>query len=108
MTARASGRPIFRVTKDKKLGFPSIDAFRTHVAQLIERSSGRCALTDLPLTFDLDGKDKAFLCSLDRIDSNGHYVEGNLQVVCRFINRWKGSQTDGEFRRLLARVRDGK
>lgn len=41
------------------------------------------------------------LSSLDRIDSNGHYEEGNLQVVCRFINRWKSDSDDAEFRRLV-------
>lgn len=43
--------------------------------------------------------------SLDRIDSDGHYEAGNLQVVCRFINFWKGASDDEEFRRLLELVR---
>lgn len=45
------------------------------------------------------------LCSLDRIDSSGHYSIGNLQVVCRFLNRWKNDGNDTEFRRLLALLR---
>ncbi len=45
------------------------------------------------------------LVSLDRIDSSGHYQEGNFQVVCRFVNMWKGSSSDGELRRLLALLR---
>jgi hypothetical protein len=42
--------------------------------------------------------------SLDRIESSGHYVKGNLQVVCRFANFWKGATDNKEFRRLIAVV----
>jgi hypothetical protein len=45
------------------------------------------------------------LASLDRINSDGHYSDGNLQVVCRFVNQWKSNMPDGEFRRLLGMVR---
>lgn len=39
--------------------------------------------------------------SLDRIDSSRHYAPGNLQVVCRFANFWKGASDNEEFRRLI-------
>ena len=45
------------------------------------------------------------LPSLDRIDSDGHYEIGNLQLVCRFANFWKGASENEEFRPLLAIVR---
>jgi len=45
------------------------------------------------------------LASLDRIDSQGHYERGNLQLVCRFINFWKQASNDGDFRRLINVVR---
>lgn len=71
----------------------------------MERQEHRCALTDLRLDYDERGGDKQFFCSLDRIDSSGHYEPGNLQVVCRFANFWKGVSDDGEFRRLIKEVR---
>jgi hypothetical protein len=43
--------------------------------------------------------------SLDRIDSSGHYEAGNLQVVCRFINRWKGADQNVQFVRLMDTLR---
>ena len=48
---------------------------------------------------------KNLLPSVDRIDSDGHYELGNLQLVCQFINFWKGSGNNEEFRRLLMLVR---
>lgn len=41
------------------------------------------------------------LASLDRIDSNGHYMLGNLQIVCRFANRWKSDGDNDNFMRLI-------
>jgi hypothetical protein len=43
---------------------------------------------------------------LDRIDSSGHYEDGNLQVVCQFINFWKGDSENELFARLLMLVRN--
>ena len=48
-----------------------------------------------------DGVDLDMLVSLDRIDSNGHYEIGNMQLVCRFVNYWKSSQDNGRFLELL-------
>jgi hypothetical protein len=49
--------------------------------------------------------DKNLLPSVDRKDSNGHYEVGNLQIVCQFINFWKGDSDNEEFKRLLMLVR---
>ena len=68
---------------------------------MLKFQDGVCALTGIQ--FNLDGQegDPQLRASLDRIDSNGHYEVGNLQIVCRFVNRWKGADADTEFRRLL-------
>jgi hypothetical protein len=65
----------------------------------------RCALTGIPLQPHGPDVDKNLLPSLDRIDSEGHYEAGNLQVVCQFVNYWKGASDNEEFRRLLILVR---
>lgn len=62
---------------------------------------GYCALTGVKLDYDEDGGDPELYCSLDRIDSESHYEQGNLQVVCRFANRWKGADNDATFKRLI-------
>ena len=46
--------------------------------------------------------------SVDRIDSNGHYEHGNLQIVCQFVNFWKADSNNEEFKRLLMLVRSAE
>jgi hypothetical protein len=64
----------------------------------------RCALTGLPLGYDSECDDPEMLASLDRIDSGGHYTPENVQIVGRFMNRWKGADDDQLVRRLLGRL----
>jgi len=61
--------------------------------------------TLIPHQFDGAGSDKDLLPSLDRIDRDGHYENENLQVVCQFINFWKGDSDNEMFARLLMLVR---
>lgn len=72
-----------------------------YIEQLIETQKGKCALTGLTLFYDGNHTDDARRVSLDRIDSNGHYEKGNLQVVCKFANNWKGANDNAEFLRLI-------
>lgn len=106
-SAKASGRAHLRVAKLKEAELPDPE-FAALLNGLIESQKRKCAITDLELEFNEDAKDKAFLCSLDRIDSNGHYDPKNLQVVCRFVNRWKGDQLNTEFGRLIEVVKRGR
>lgn len=104
-TAQASnGQQVLRTLKNKEVRC-SPKQLEDHIVELFERQEGICELSGLP--FDLDEKDgdKAFFLSLDRINSAGHYEIGNLQLVCQFINRWKGADDNEEFQRLMARLR---
>ena len=104
-TARYSnGQDVLRGVKNKDVMF-SQSELEANIASLIKAQEGLCALTGIEFQFDGECNDKELLCSLDRIDSDGHYEAGNLQVVCRFANRWKSDSLDGEFRRLIAVVR---
>jgi hypothetical protein len=110
MTARdtvagANGQQVLKTVKNKELRFTSQLDFEKYLADLVNLQEGLCAVSDLRLQFDGEHDDVEMLCSLDRIDSDGHYEAGNLQVVCRFVNRWKGSGDDREFRRLIQVVR---
>jgi len=104
-TTKNSNGQIVQTTiknKDLRIDPAAFDAFLT---ELLDLQEDRCALTGIAFHFHSPDADKNLLPSLDRIDSNGHYERGNLQVVCRFINFWKGSAENAEFARLLALVR---
>lgn len=102
-TAKQSyGQTVERTVKNKDLRL-SKEALIAHLNELLDETGNRCAVTGLILQFE--GPDAQLRPSLDRIDSNGHYDAGNLQVVARFINFWKRDTHDIEFRRLIAAVR---
>ncbi|OCW57064.1 hypothetical protein [Hoeflea olei] len=103
--AGANGQVVAKTMKNKErhLSGPELEL---HIAALIEEQGGVCVLSGLPLQFDGAEQDSQMLASLDRIDSNGHYAKGNLQVVCRFVNKWKSDMPDPEFRRLMTLVKD--
>ncbi len=104
-TNSANGQTVERVVKRKDLLFPSAAALQDYVTQLMGAQEYCCELTGLPLDLDETNGDPAMFASLDRIDSSRHYEPGNLQVVCRFANFWKGASDDAEFRRLIGVVR---
>ena len=101
-TALQSGQELLSVTKDKQFRFPSDAAAREYAVDLMKKQEGRCALTGLQMLLDEKAGDDQLRYSLDRIDSSRHYEPGNLQVVCKFINKWKGAMANEEFKRLLA------
>ena len=103
--AASNGQRALRTVKNKELKFISQQDFEKYLIDLIEMQDGLCMLTGIPLQYDGECEDSELLCSLDRIDSNLHYEVGNLQVVCRFANRWKNDDSNEEFKRLVGIVR---
>lgn len=103
--ASAYGQQVTRTVKLKNYLFASPRACEEYVAALLEAQESACAVTGIPLQFDDEHDDSELLASLDRIDSDGQYEAGNLQIVCRFVTRWKIDGSDAEFRRLIKIVR---
>lgn len=100
----SNGQLVQRILKNKELRMTS-QQLEALIRQLLKQQENKCALTGIPFQFQGQHDDKNLLPSLDRKDSNGHYEVGNLQVVCQFINFWKGDADNEEFRRLLNLVR---
>lgn len=98
---QSNGQTVERTIKNKELRL-SKEALIHHLTKLLDETDNCCAITGLALQFE--GPDEQLRPSLDRIDSDGHYEDGNLQVVARFINFWKSDAKDAEFRRLIAMV----
>jgi len=103
--AGANGQQVLRNVKSKELRFQNAQVFENYLTRLFDSQEGLCALTGIPLQLDGEHDDAELLCSVDRIDSVGHYELGNLQIVCRFVNRWKNDDYDANFRRLLSLAR---
>lgn len=55
--------------------------------------NGKCALTGWELTMILGNGNIPTNASIDRIDSNKEYIEGNVQFVCRAANVFKSNAT---------------
>ncbi|MBT2336545.1 hypothetical protein J7E49_21860 [Variovorax paradoxus] len=96
-----SGQERSSIAKDKQVRFDSAAELQAHLATLW--NSDHCALSGLKM--EMSRNDPDLTPSLDRIDSSKHYEPGNLQVVARFINRWKSDDDESNFLRLLDLVR---
>jgi hypothetical protein len=101
--AQANGQLVERRIKEKTTTLSRRECEEL-IARLMGEQEDRCAITALPLGYDGECEDKQMLVSLDRIDSSGHYTSDNVQLVCRFVNRWKGADDDVLMRRLIAAV----
>jgi hypothetical protein len=103
-TEYAQGQTAEHTVKNKDLYIPEYE-LEPFIKSLLEKQENRCALTGIHLQFQGEQTNDQLLPSLDRKDSAGHYEKDNLQVVCRFINFWKGATPDHDFRDLLSLVR---
>lgn len=104
--SNSNGQQVATTLKNKEFRFATRFELEKYLKALIDAQDGVCAITGIPFQYDTAFVDEELFPSLDRIDSDGHYEEGNLQIVCRFINRWKSDSPDAEFRRLLNMVRN--
>ncbi|MFC3179465.1 hypothetical protein [Cypionkella sinensis] len=100
----SNGQVVPTTVKNKELHLSDTELDKL-IRDILKIQEDRCAITGLPLQFRGTQTDDNMLPSLDRIDSNGHYALGNLQIVCRFINFWKQASDDGDFRRLVGVLR---
>jgi hypothetical protein len=103
-TVKASGSVSTTIAKEKKFQFNDQYDLERYISGLLDSQEGLCALTGISMILDGEDGDMEFACSLDRIDSNKHYERGNLQVVCRFANRWKSNSDNEDFLRLIEAV----
>ena len=91
--------------KGAALQSPSADGSNPAISGHRKPGHFRRPETGVEFHFAGPDTDKNLRASVDRIDSNGHYEHGNLQVVCQFVNFWKGDSDNEEFKRLLMLVR---
>jgi hypothetical protein len=105
--ASRSGAVQRVVHKVKLNDLGSAQEARQLISRLLRAQGYRCKLTGLPLIPHRSASvdQLPFRPSLDRCDSDGHYDEANVQVVCQFVNAWKSDSDQAGFLRLLEAVR---
>jgi protein-arginine kinase activator protein McsA len=60
------------------------------------KQKGKCALSNLDMTFELNAGRTPTNLSVDRINPNEGYTENNTQLVCMAINQMKSDFTNDE------------
>lgn len=66
--------------------------------QLLEKQQGKCALSGIELTCQLEaGKRFKTNASIDRIEAGGDYSPNNVQLVCTALNSWRADSDLKEF-----------
>lgn len=71
---------------------------------LFLKQDRKCSLTDLPLDFGRNGHRNETTASLDRIDNDKGYIEGNVRWVLKDINMIRGSYDSDYFIKLCHAV----
>lgn len=104
-TKTADGSIVQQRKKNKDMMFNGLQELEDYIKGLAVAQDYHCALTGLPFNRQDNEGDPELNISLDRIDSNGHYEKGNLQIVCKFANRWKSDDSNELFLNLIEKVR---
>ena len=69
------------------------DLTLNYLLDLWKQQKGKCALTKKTMTHK---PNNLFAVSVDRIDSNVGYIQGNIQLVCQSVNYAKNNFTNEE------------
>jgi hypothetical protein len=83
-----------------------------HLQELLESQNFKCAYTNInmlcPKTYSekREMTSSPYLLSLDRIDSELGYIEGNVHFVCVWTNKAKGAYSDETFKNILNNFRN--
>ena len=73
-----------------------------YLQTIYERQEGRCALSGVPISFDME--DNKGVASIDRIDSDKGYQYGNIQLVEKTVNYMKWSLSQEGFIAMCKKV----
>lgn len=75
-----------------------------YVAELWDKQNGICALSGIPMTYNLREGRTPTNVSIDKVDRNLGYIQGNIQLVCMACNQIKSDLTDLEMYNFCKRI----
>lgn len=74
------------------------DVTQEYIWSIFEQQKRKCKFTGVDITFHCDSnKPNEQTASIDRIDSNIGYIEGNIQIIHKSINLMKSFLEEKEF-----------
>jgi len=74
--------------------------------ELFEKQNGKCAISGIKIFFPKKTSGTDGNASVDRIDSKIGYIEGNVQWVCKIINKMKINLSQEYFLYMCNKVRN--
>lgn len=90
--------------KRKKVSQLEFNITPKYLEELYEKQNHKCAISGLSLELDITKTAIQQNWSLDRIDSNVGYIEGNVQWVHKDINMMKQSYDNEYFKKMCCKV----
>lgn len=66
-----------------------------YLMELFEKQAGVCAISGIAMTWSR-GKIEPTSMSIDKIEPERGYIEGNVRLVCYAVNMFRGRMTDAE------------
>ena len=79
-----------------------------HLQEILEQQNFKCAYTNMDMLCPKNYNEKRemtsspYLISLDRIDNELGYVDGNVHFVCVWVNKARGSYEHETFKEILS------
>jgi hypothetical protein len=73
-----------------------------HAVWLFSAQAGRCALSGLRMS--IDQGDPTIQTSVDRIDTAGRHVPGNVRLATRAMNQARGTMPDAKFEEVVMAI----
>jgi len=102
-----SGTYLKNIKKNAKDRNMEMSVSKEYLWNLFLRQDGKCAISGEPIFLEKSYcKGNVQTASLDRIDSNKGYIEGNVQWVHKLVNRIKWHLSDREFLMWVDKIHD--
>lgn len=102
-TGEISGRYFCRIRISAKQRNLEFSITKEYIWNLFLKQNRKCVLTGIKIGFPYEFKD-IYTASLDRIDSNKGYIEGNVQWVHKIVNRIKQNVPEILFIKLCRKI----
>lgn len=97
-----------RISKLRGYGERDLTITLDEIKELWDNQQGRCHWLGIKMSLeDLEVKDSPFAPSVERLNNDLGYVQGNVVLASRFANRGRGAYNGDDFQsRLNSLIRD--